>query len=96
MKQLAVITPGRSDYEPRLRTLLEEAEIDPYEFEDLEWFGLLPFFAAAGASIRTTAHGHGDHVHVETVTVEVPPELEEGFYGTLPPMLEQAYGDEEE
>ncbi len=96
MKQLATITPGRSDYDPRLRALLEGTGIDPQEFEDLDWFGLLPFFALAGASIRTEAHGHGDHVHFHSVVLELPEELEEGFYGSLPVMLEQAYVDEDE
>ncbi len=96
MKQLATITPGRSDYDPRLRALLEESRIDPYEFEDLDWFGLLPFFVLAGASVRTDAHAHGDHTHFQAVVVELPEDLEEGFYGSLPLMLEQAYGDEDE
>jgi len=93
MKQLARIAPGRSEYDPRLRGLLEETGIDPHEFEDLDWFGLLPFFALAGASVRTEAHGHGDHVHFGAVVLELPDELEEGFYGSLPVMLEQAYVD---
>ncbi len=96
MKQLATITPGHSDYDPKLRSLLEDSRIDPHEFEDLDWFGLLPFFVLAGASVRTDAHAHGDHTHFQAVVVELPEEMEEAFLGTLPLMLEQAYGDDED
>ncbi|HSD76659.1 MAG TPA: hypothetical protein VLA98_04620 [Solirubrobacteraceae bacterium] len=95
MKTLAVITFGQSRYDDRLRTLLDESGIDPEEFEDLEYFGLLPFFVLAGASVRTDAHAHGDHMHFQGVTVELPEELEESFFTLLPEMLEQAYGEDE-
>lgn len=95
MKTLAVITFGQSRYDDRLRTLLDESGIDPEEFEDLEYFGLLPFFVLAGASVRTDAHAHGDHMHFQGVTVELPEELEEPFFTLLPEMLEQAYGEDE-
>jgi hypothetical protein len=96
MKQLAFITQGHADYEQRLRTLLDGTGIDPEEFIGLEYFGLVPFFIIAGASVRTDAHAHGEDVHVTGITVEVPEELEEGFYATLPQILEDAYVDEDE
>ena len=95
MKQLAFITQGQADYEERLRTLLDGTGIDPEEFIGLEYFGLVPFFIIAGASVRTDAHAHGDDVHVTGITVEIPEELEEGFYATLPEILDMAYGEEE-
>jgi hypothetical protein len=96
MKTLAVITFGQSRFDERLRTLLDATGIDPEEFEDLEYFGLLPFFVLAGASVRTDAHAHDDHMHFHGVTVEVPDELVEPFFTLLPEMLDQAYGDEED
>ena len=94
MKTLATIRLEQSDYEERLRRLLEESGVDPHEFESLDWFGLLPFYALAGASVRTEAHAHGDDVHFMGVTIEIPEELEEAFYATLPEYLEQAFGEE--
>ncbi len=95
MKTLAYITQGTSDYEPRLRALLEATGIDAHEFEGLEWFGLTPFFVICGASLRPDAHTHGDHVHTAGIHVEVAEELEEAFYFTLPEILADAYADEE-
>ena len=95
MHELATIGFGHSTFEPRLRQLLEDARVEPEEFESLEYFGLLPFYILAGASARTQAHGHGDHVHFEGVTLEVPDEGVEAFYGTLQDILAQAYGDED-
>lgn len=94
MKQLAFITQGNSQYEERLRTLLDSTGIDPEEFVGLDYFGLLPFFVISGASVRTDAHTHGDDVHVAGIHVEIPEELEEGFYATLPLVLDDAYADE--
>lgn len=91
MKQLAYITQGSSDYDPRLRDLLDETGIDPHEFVGLDYFGLVPFFVLAGATVRPDAHTHGTDVHVSAVYVEVPEELEEGFFAALPEMLEDAY-----
>jgi hypothetical protein len=96
MKTLAVITFGQSRFDDRLRALLDETGIDPEEFEDLEYFGLLPFFVLAGASVRTDAHAHDDHMHFQGVTIELPEELEASFFSLLPEMLEQAYGEEDE
>jgi len=94
MKQLAYITHGRSEYEPRLRTLLDETGIDPHEFEGLDYFGLVPFFVIAGATVRPDAHTHGEDVHTAGVYVEIPEEIEEPFYVTLPRLLEDAYEEE--
>lgn len=96
MKQLAFIAQGQSDYEPRLRELLDSTGIDPQEFIGLDYFGLLPFFVIAGAQVRTEAHTHGDDVHVAGIFIEIDEALEEPFYATLPPILEDAYADEEE
>ena len=92
MKQLAFITQGHSDYEDRLRQILDASGIDPHEFEGLDYFGLTPFFVIAGATVRPDVHAHGDHSHTTGVYLEIPEELEEAFYGTLPPLLESAYG----
>ena len=92
MKRLATIAQGGSDYEPRLRALLDATGIDPHEFIGLDYFGLVPFFVIAGASVRPDAHAHGDDVHVVAIHVEVEDELEEPFYATLPELLEDAYG----
>jgi len=94
MKTLAVIAQGRSDYDERLWQLLESTGIDREEFVGLDYFGLLPFFVVAGASVRTEAHAHGSDVHVSEVRVELPEELEEPFYATLPLLLEDAYEEE--
>jgi hypothetical protein len=44
--------------------------------------------------VRTDAHTHGDDVHVAGIHLEIPEELEEGFYATLPLVLDDAYADE--
>jgi hypothetical protein len=95
MKRLAFITQGHSDFDPRLWEALEATGIDPHEFVGLDYFGLTPFFVIAGAAVRAEAHAHGDQVHVTGVVVEVPEELEAGFFATLPHILEDAYADEE-
>ena len=93
MKRLATITQGSSDYDPRLWTLLESTGIDPHEFVGLDYFGLVPFFVIAGATVRPDAHTHGDDVHVVAIHVEIDEELEEAFYASLPDLLDDAYGD---
>ena len=95
MIQLAFITQGNSQYADRLWKLLEGTGIDPHEFEGLDYYGLVPFFVLSGAQVRPQAHTHGAHVHTEGVFVEVEDELEEGFYTTLPEILDMAYGEEE-
>jgi len=91
MKQLALITQGHSQYDDRLRDLLDATGIDPHEFQGLDYFGLAPFFVLAGASVRPVAHTHGPEVHVEMVYVEIADELHEPFYATLTAILEDAY-----
>jgi hypothetical protein len=93
MKQLAFITQGHSRYDDRLWQLLGETGIDPHEFVGLDYFGLVPFFVVSGASVRTDAHSHGADVHVSGITIEIPEELEEAFYATLPAILADAYAD---
>jgi hypothetical protein len=89
VKQLAFITVGQSEFDPRLREILEQSGIDSQEFEQLEWFSLLPFFALAGASIRTAAQAHGDHMHLEGWFVEIDDDLEPIFFAELPNLLAQ-------
>ena len=54
MKQIAYITQGHSEYEDRLRELLDASEIDPEEFLGLAYFSLTPFFVLAGATVTRT------------------------------------------
>jgi hypothetical protein len=89
MKQLAFITVGDSDYDDRLWGLLQETGIDAQEFEQLDYFSLVPIFLLAGASVRTAAHSHGDHMHLEGWYVEVEDDLEPIFYEQLPQLLSQ-------
>jgi hypothetical protein len=96
MTELAFITQGNSQYADRLWALLEQSGIDPHEFHGLDYFGLTPFFVLAGASVRPKAHSHGTEVHLEGVYVEVEDELEEGFYATLPAILDDAYSEDPE
>jgi hypothetical protein len=94
MKTLASITQGHSDYDDRLRTLLDGLGIDPHEFIGLDYFGLIPFFVLAGATVRPDAHTHGADIHVSKVEVEIEEELEEAFFATLPELLDDAYADD--
>jgi hypothetical protein len=95
MIRLAFITQGTSEYDDRLRALLDATGIDPHEFYGLDYFSLVPFFVLCGATVRPQAHAHGDHLHVEGVIVEVPEEYAEAFYASLPTILQDAYADEE-
>jgi hypothetical protein len=94
MKQLARITQGESEYDQQLRQLLDATGIDPEEFIGLEYFGLVPYFVIAGASVRTDAHAHGEDVHVSEIVIEIPDELADAFYSTLPRILADAYAEE--
>ena len=96
MKQVAYITQGHSEYDERLRALLEESRIDPQEFVGLDWFSLVPFFVLAGAAVAPDVHAHGDDAHVTGVRVTVDEELEQAFLATLPRILADAYVEEEE
>ena len=95
MKQIGFITQGHSDYEDRLRAVLDASGIDPEEFLGLEYFSLTPFFVLAGATVSPDAHTHGTDVHVSAVRITIPEELEEAFLATLPEMLADAYTEEE-
>lgn len=94
MKTLASITQGHSDYDDRLRTMLDGLGIDPHEFIGLDYFGLVPFFVLAGATVRPDVHAHGQDIHVSDVHVEISEELEEAFFATLPELLEDAYSED--
>lgn len=95
MKQLAFITQGRSEYDGRLRELLEATGIDPHEFLGLDYFSLVPFFVLSGASVSPDAHTHGTDVHVSAVRVTIEEDLEEAFFTSLPVLLDDAYGPDE-
>ena len=95
MKQIGYITQGRSDYDERLRAVLDASGIDPEEFLGLEYFSLTPFFVLAGATVGAEAHAHGTEMHVSGVRVTIAEELEEAFLATLPELLADAYTDEE-
>ncbi len=96
MKQLAYITQGDSDYDERLRELLDSSGIDPHEFLGLDYFSLVPFFVLAGATVAPDAHAHGASAHVTGVRVTIPDDMEEAFLATLPLILEDAYAEAEE
>ena len=96
MKQLAYIAQGNSDYDERLRELLDGSGIDPHEFIGLDWFSLVPFYVLAGATVtpgRVTPTA--PTMHVTGVRVTVPEEFEDGFFETLAEILSDAYADEE-
>ncbi len=89
MAQLAQIAPGQSTFDPRLLALLEASGVEKDDFEELDWFSLLPFYALAGASIETEAHAHGDHAHFAAVRVVIDDTLVDHFLTALPQMLAQ-------
>ena len=89
MRQLAFITVGRSEYDDRLRKLLDDSGIDPQEYQSLDYFSLVPLFLIAGASVRTVAQAHGDHMHLEGWYVEIDDDLEPIFFEELPGLLAQ-------
>jgi hypothetical protein len=96
MKQIAYITQGHSEYEPALRELLDATGIDPHEFLGLDYYSLVPFFVLAGATVAPDAHSHGTEVHLTGVRVLVPEDLEDAFLATLPEILSDAYGEDDE
>ena len=93
MQQLAQIAPGSSDLDPRLLSILEDSEMDKDDFEDLDWFSLIPFMVLAGASVETESHAHGDHAHFVGVRVVIAEEMVPHFFVALPPMLAQLQQD---
>lgn len=94
MKELAHIAQGQSNYDERLRELLDGSGIDPHEFIGLDYFSLVPFFVLAGATVAPAAHAHGESVHVTAVRVTIPEELEDPFLATLAEILADAYEEE--
>jgi hypothetical protein len=96
MKQLAYITIGNSDFDPRLWKLLEDSGVDRDDFESLDYFSMLPFFVLAGASVDTQVESHGDHFHFQGVRVVIPEDMEEPFFAALPQLLAQLEDDDEE
>lgn len=95
MKQLALIAPDATQYDERLRALLDGTGIDPHEFIGLDYFSLVPFFVLAGATVAPDAHAHGNSVHVTAVRVTIPEELEDAFLATLSEILADAYEEAE-
>lgn len=95
MKQLALIAPDATQYDERLRALLDDTGIDPHEFIGLDYYSLVPFFVLAGATVAPDAHAHGDSVHVTAVRVTIPEELEAAFLATLSEILADAYEEAE-
>ena len=91
MKELAHIAQEQSEYDPRLRELLDASGIDPHEFIGLDYFSLVPFYVLAGATVEPEAHAHGDSVHVTAVRVTIPDGLEDAFLATLSEILADAY-----
>jgi hypothetical protein len=95
MKELARIAQGQSDYDERLRELLDGSGIDPHEFIGLDYFSLVPFFVLAGATVAPEAHTHGDAVMVTAVRVTISDGREDAFLATLSEILADAYEEEE-
>ena len=96
MKQLAFITFGQADYDPRLKQLLDESSIDPEEFESLEYFSMLPFMVLAGASVETRVESHGDHFHFQGVVIQVADDMVEPFFDAFPQLLAQLDDQDED
>jgi hypothetical protein len=95
MTELAHIAQGQSNYDERLRELLDGSGIDPHEFIGLDYFSLVPFFVLAGATVAPDAHTHGESVHVTAVRVTIPDGLEDAFLATLSEILADAYEEED-
>jgi len=95
MARLATITIGHSDYDPRLRAILDDSGLEPQEFEGLDYFSYLPFLVIAGASVAPLLHLHGDHSHFEGATIDVPDEQVEMFLHALPQVLAMIAGAED-
>jgi hypothetical protein len=95
MTHILTITADGAEYSDRLRELLEDYGVTPDD-DEVDELGLIPAFVLGGASVRTEAHAHGDHMHVVTITVEIAEELIDPFYATLTTILEADDEDEEE
>lgn len=90
------VTDEGTQYAERLHELLAEFGVNPEQEDEIDEISLLPAYVLAGASVRTDAHAHGDHMHVVAITVEIAEELEQAFYETLAQVLEASTADEDD
>ena len=96
MTLIMQVTDEGTQYAERLHDLLAEFGVNPEVEDEIDEISLLPAYVLAGASIRTEAHSHGDHMHVVSITVEIADELEQAFYETLAQVLEASAADDDE
>ncbi|MCC6830818.1 MAG: hypothetical protein IT200_05665 [Thermoleophilia bacterium] len=96
MQTVMKIGADSVQYADRLSELFGTFGVDVNDDDALDPVGILPAFVLSGASISTEAHTHGDHMHVTSITVQVPDELEEAFYATLPQVLVAEDEDDED
>jgi hypothetical protein len=87
MPNVLRISADGAQYSDRLRELFTGFGVDLAEEGAVDEVSLLPAFVLGGASVTTDAHAHGDHVHVVGISVDVPAEIEDAFYATLPDIL---------
>ncbi len=90
MTRIADLSIGESNFDARFLKILEDSGVEKDEFEGLDYFTWLPFFVIAGATIAPKIRVHGDHVHFEGATMDVPDEELEFFYMAVPDLLRQA------
>ncbi|MFN8109465.1 MAG: hypothetical protein U0Y82_06415 [Thermoleophilia bacterium] len=96
METIIQIASDSATYADRfVATVKEHFDVDVNDPGEFDVVGLLPAFVLSGASVATDAHGHGDHVHVVGITVQVPGEMLDAFYATLPNVL-SAHEDDDE
>jgi hypothetical protein len=96
MTLILQVTDEGTQYAERLHDLLAEFGLNPEIEDEVDEISLLPAYVLAGASIRTDAHAHGDHMHVVSISVEIADELESAFYDTLAQVLEASDEDDDE
>ena len=96
MTSIMQVTDEGTKYAERLHELLAEFGVNPEIEDEIDEISLLPAYVLAGASIRTEAHAHGDHMHVVAISVEIADELEQAFYETLAQVLEASDEDEDD
>lgn len=90
------VTDEGTQYAERLHDLLAEFGVNPELEDEIDEISLLPAYVLAGASVRTDAHSHGEHMHVVAITVEIADELELAFYETLAQVLEASEAEDDE
>lgn len=95
MTQLMTINSDGAVFADRLRELLEDFGVDLAGDDQGEELGLIPAFVLGGASVKTEAHAHGEHMHVTGIAVEIADGLEDAFYSTLNAILEANAEDDE-